>query len=108
MFISRHAFDELRADYIKANAIREALTVQVANLNAHLSWMQIRLTEMALERSAMMKRYLNIDVPVPTFEQPQDNPDLNQSVDFRDVGDKMAAELGIGWNADGTLSYSEK
>ena len=109
MFLSRHAFDELRGDYIKANAAREALTLQVANLNAHISWLQIRLTEMSLERAAMMKRYLNIEVPTATFEQQnQDLPQIESTMDFRDVGDRMAEQLGIGWNDDGTLNYSQK
>ena len=57
----------------------------------------------------MMKRYLNIEVPTATFEQQaNDVPDINAAIDFRDVGDKMAEQLGIGWNADGTLNYSQK
>lgn len=109
MFISRYAYDELRADYIKTNAAREALTHQIVTLEAHISWLQIRLTEMSLERSAMMKRYLNIEVPTATFEQQnKDVPDIDGAIDFRDVGDKMAEQLGIGWAADGTLTYSQK
>jgi hypothetical protein len=62
----------------------------------------------SLERAQLLKRYLNIDVPVASFDQHQaDYVDPNETPDFNDIGDKRAAELGIGWTANGEIEYSK-
>jgi hypothetical protein len=33
--------------------------------------------------------------------------DLNHTISFNDVGDAEAEKMGIGWNDDGTLTYSQ-
>lgn len=109
MFISRKHYDDQRQERQKAIAEADALRAMNVQLNTHMDWMRIRLTQLEFERAAMLKRYLNIEVAVPQFEAPQEVPDLNQAgMDFNDVGDAAAATLGIGWNADGTLNYTPK
>jgi hypothetical protein len=107
MWIARDIYDSLNESRIKAEARERLLEGQITTLNAHLEWMRVRLTEMSFERAEMLKRYLHIDVPVPSFEDPTNHPDPNQTMDFSDIGDEAAKKLGIDWNSDGTLSYAK-
>jgi hypothetical protein len=107
MWIARDIYDSLNESRIRAEARERLLEAQITTLNAHLEWMRVRLTEMSFERAGMLKRYLNIEVPVPSFEHEPDHPDPNQTMDFSDVGDEMAKKLGIDWATDGTLVYAK-
>ena len=105
MWIARRIFDAVNESRIRAEAIQRALEQQNITLQAHLEWMRVRLTELSFERAQLLKKYMGVDVPVPSFEDPQNHPDPNQTFDFEDIGDEAAAKLGIDWNSDGTLSY---
>jgi len=107
MFIPRHVYDALNNRAVHAEAIEKHLQTENASLTAHVAWMQVRLTELSMERAMMLKRYLNIDVPVPSFEQVDNHPDMNQTIDFNDIGDKAAAALGLDWDADGNLTHTK-
>ena len=108
MFLSRKAYDDLRNEWLKAHAECTALSGVNAQLNAHIEWMRVRLTQLEYERAQLLRKYMGLDVPTPTFDAPDEHPDPNQTMDFSDVGDAMADKLGIGWNPDGTLKYEEK
>lgn len=109
MFISRHVYDEQRVDLLTAQAEHRAVLSQNAQLNAHIEWLQVRLTQVEYERAGLIKRYMGIDVPVATFEPNTDKaPDPNQTMDFNDIGDAEAARLGLEWAADGTVVQSPK
>lgn len=107
MFIARYIYDMLNERAIKAEAIRDSLTLQNAALNAHMDWMRIRLTQLEFERAGLIQKYMGVSVPVPSFDKPEEHPDPNQTMDFSDVGDEEAKRLGISWNPDGTLSYAK-
>jgi hypothetical protein len=107
MFIARHVYDDLKERAIKAEAVRDSHIAHNTTLTAHIAFMQIRLTELSMERAMMLKRYLNIDVPVPTFEATENPTDFNQVADFNDMGDKEAARLGITWEKDGSVTYAK-
>lgn len=108
MIISRKVYDDLRDSLVKSQIEANALTQVNAQLNAHIEWMRVRLTQIEYERAQLIKRYMGVDIPTPTFDAPDEHPDPNQTIDFNDVGDKMAEALGIGWNPDGTLKYATK
>jgi hypothetical protein len=108
MLISRHIYDSLQSELMKAQAEANAVRGMNTQLNVHLEWIRARLTQVEIERAQLIKKYLGVDVPVATFEPTQDVPDLNQTTDFRDIGDKEAAALGIDWNPDGTLRYKDR
>lgn len=109
MILSRTVYQDLRDSLVKSQIETNALTQVNAQLNAHIEWMRVRLTQIEYERAQLIQRYMGITIPTPTFDAPSDShPDPNQTIDFNDVGDKMAEELGIGWNDDGTLKYASK
>lgn len=109
MWIARDIYDTLNTRAVKAEAVRDGLIQQNQALQANSSWLMARVTELSIERAQMLKRYLNIDVPVQTFE-PADTTspaDFNQVVGFEDMGDTEAKRLGISWKPDGTLEYAK-
>lgn len=101
MFLTRRVYDDLKDDLSKLRAESSALTQVNAQLNAHIEWMRVRLTQVEMERAQLLKRYMNVDVPTPTFEEDHQSVDPNQTLDFQDVGDKLAKELGLEWTNDG-------
>lgn len=106
MFLSRKAYDDLRMEWVKAHEEASALNKANAQLNAHIEWMRVRLTQLEFERAQLIQRYMGVVIPTPSFEQPAANAiDPNQTIDFQDIGDKEASRLGIGWNPDGTLKF---
>ena len=107
MFLSRKAYDDLRDTLVKHEIEGKALMQVNAQLNAHIEWMRVRLTQLEFERAQLIKRYMGIDIPTPSFEAPDDHPDPNQTFSFNDVGDAIAAKLGISFNPDGTLKYEK-
>lgn len=107
MFISRTVYTDLRDSLVKAQGEANALAQVNAQLNAHIEWMRVRLTQLEFERAQLLKKYMNIDVPSPSFEQPDNQPDMNQVIGFDDVGDKIAAELGLTWNQDGSVTVQK-
>jgi hypothetical protein len=108
MFISKSVYNRLYEEKVTAQADSRALVVQVAQLQSHVEWMQVRMTQIEFERAGLIKRYMGIDVPVATFEAPPDHPDPNETPDFNDVGDAEAARLGLEWGLDGTVQRSKK
>ena len=109
MLISRHVYDTLREEKLKAEAANVALQVHVAQLIAHLEWLQVRFTQSEFERASLVKRYMNVDVPIPTVTLPEESqPDPNATLDFGDIGDDEAARLGLEWAADGTVRQMKK
>jgi hypothetical protein len=97
----------LNARVIAAEAVQAQLRHENTNLSVQVGWMQVRLTELSMERAQMLKRYLNIDVAVPSFEPAEKPADFNQTVGFDDVGDAEAARLGLSWNPDGSVTYAK-
>jgi len=103
MFISRQTYEDLLDDRAELRAV----ATQNAVLTTHVEWLQARITELNYERAGLLKQYMNIDVPVATFEKPQHFPDPNEPLSFEDIGDEKAAQLGIGWTKDGHLEYAK-
>jgi hypothetical protein len=94
---------------VKAEAVRDQFALHNAQLQAHMDWLRIRVTGLEMERAQLLKKYMNLDVPVPQWETPDTRVDPNtQVLDFNDMGDAAAAALGLSWNPDGTINYSAK
>jgi hypothetical protein len=108
VILSRAVYTDLRDSLVKAQGEANALAQVNAQLNAHIEWMRVRLTQIEFERAQLIKRYMNVDVPTPSFEHPADDrPDMNQVIGFDDIGDEVAAKLGISWGPDGTLQHAK-
>lgn len=102
MFLSRKTYEGL----VSIAAENIATQRQNATLSTHVEWLQARITELNYERAGLLKQYMNIDVPVASFEKPQHFPDPNEPLSFEDIGDEKAAQLGIGWTNDGRVEYA--
>ena len=80
MLISRKIYDDLRDSLVKTQV--EATEVAKANtqLNAHIEWMRVRLTQLEYERAQLLKKYMNLDIPTPSFVEPPSHEQFDPSV----------------------------
>lgn len=114
MWVDRISWQALNDRTVAAEAVRAQLDRHNTALEASLDWMRVRLTQLEHERAQLIYQLLGIKVPVPEIAQAPkpsrtgfDSP-LNETISFEDVGDEVAAKLGISHNADGTLRYSSQ
>ena len=105
MWISRRAFEQLTAERIQASERARVLSDQNTAIKAMNDWLRLYVQRIEHERAILMKKYMGIIVPTPTFAEPeQDDRDLLGGTSlFQDVGDEQAKKLGIDWADDGTL-----
>jgi len=77
-----------------------------------VDWFRIRLTQLEKERAQMILRYTGVAIESPVFAKEPEKSPLDQVLGevstFDDVGDEIAAKLGIGWKPDGSLEYTRK
>lgn len=108
MWISRKSYDDLRAEWIKNHEEARVLNQQNTALMTTLDWLRVRVTQLEMERAQLLLNYTGVRIPTPVITRPAaDANPMNQLPNFNDIGDDEAAKLGIGWNPDGTLSYSK-
>jgi hypothetical protein len=110
MWITQTAFLETQKALMSAIAQRDAVKAQQAAMTATNEWLMARVTQLEYERAAMIKANYGVEVKVPTIARVPDDIsglDLNHTISFNDVGDAEAEKMGIGWNHDGTLTYSQ-
>lgn len=103
MWISRATLDHLQ----KRNAELEA-----AN-----DWLRVRLNQCERERAMLLQRALSIPIEAPELLREEPRPlapreVLNANglpnlagIDFEDVGDDLAASLGIAHDQEGRIRY---
>ncbi len=107
MWISKQAFEDLLKRQYEAVGTAQALERQVLSQKSTMEWMTFRLTQLEHERAQLIFNYMGIKIAVPSVEAPVDSKRvadaLNETVDFRDVGDVEAARLGLGWNEAGEV-----
>ena len=97
MFITRHAFDSLNTERIKATEEARTLAHQNAALQITCDWFRANAEKWERERAHLLWQYLGlkVEVPVVTKAEPPEDEILGGSSLFQDVGDKKAKELGL-------------
>ena len=109
MWVNKQAFNEMWGRNIALIAAQDALVRQNAALETSIDWFRVRISQLEHERAVMLKKYLDIDVPVQVVERQREASSLNayhMTADFNDMGDAAAKSLGIGWDADtGIVTY---
>ena len=112
MWISRELFIGLVEKESKARGELAALQTRFAAQDSMVDWFRIRLTQLEKERAQMILTYTGVAISSPVFAKEPEKPAIDQVLGevstFDDVGDEVAARLGIGHNPDGTLNYSRK
>jgi hypothetical protein len=111
MWLDRAAYDETRKALWEAVAKNTILERQVEAQQATLTWMAVRVTQVEHERAQLLFNYTGVKVETPHIA-PVPNPIMEditgQATSFEDVGDEIAARMGITHNADGTLNYGKR
>ena len=109
VWIDRKTYDDLRLNVAKRDAECQVLQQQNTTLTVTLDWLRVRVTQLEMERAQMLWRYTGVKVPVPEIVKTDgvaSNP-MTQTPNFNDVGNAEAAKLGISWDANGELIYSD-
>ena len=111
MWVSRELFVSLIGKESVARGELAALQTRFAAQDAMCDWFRVRLTQLEKERAQMILKYTGVAIETPVFAKEEKQPIdqvLAEVSTFDDVGDEIAARLGISHNLDGTLSYSKK
>ena len=108
MWIDRKLYDDLRLDHVKSNEEARVLSEQNRALQTTLDWLRVRVTQLEMERAQLLYNFMGIKIPTPRIETAgeADPHSLNAVPNFDDMGDAEASKMGVGWNLDGTVSYS--
>lgn len=113
MWVKRADYDAMMARALEANGAKEALERQVLSQKTTMDWMVVRLTQLEHERAALIYRYMDIKITVPTIEldtPPAAEPSTigNDLPSFDDVGDDEAKKQGLGWDEFGRATQHGK
>ena len=112
MWIERKLFMDLIQKESVARGELSALQTRFAAQDSMVDWFRIRLTQLEKERAQMILKYTGVAIETPVFAKEPEQTPLDQVLGevstFDDVGDEIAAKMGIGWKQDGTLDYTKK
>jgi len=86
----------LQVDLAVARSEAEAAKLQLAVTNNTLSWLQMKVNQLELEKAGLIEKVYNIKVPVPEIlRTPLVTQDFSHILNnFEDIGDERARELG--------------
>ena len=122
MWIARKLFDGIVEDLKERNQTLGVLLQEASIhsrlyaeqnkvLQANLDSARLRLNQLERERAQLTNAILGVKIAVPEFVPISDakfdiGKTLSEMPGFEDVGDEVAALMGVSHNADGTLKYS--
>ena len=111
MWISQGMFEELLKARAKAEGEAHGLAQNNRALEVTMDWLRVRVTQLEHERAILISNYMGINVPTPTIAKVPNPGQLRDNYHavphFNDIGDDEASRLGVSWNEDGTVKYSE-
>lgn len=110
MWVDKKTYFELRDCLAKATQEAHTLAVQNQSLTTTMDWMRMMVNKLEQERAQMLLLYTGVKISVPTIHSSQET-DIQTMMagksPFEDVGDEVAAKLGVGWAPDGTVLYQK-
>jgi hypothetical protein len=134
MFLRRADYDRLTRELADANGRRELLQRELAIRQQNVDWLTSHVNRLELERAELLKRVLNLSLPVPVItREATDHPDLARAIglgrpipetarpegedagvaaaalglsSFEDMGDTLAERLGVRHDDAGNVKYS--
>lgn len=110
MWMDRKTYDDLRLQLAQKSGENTVLSQHYIALMTTMDWLRVRVTQLEMERAQLLWNYTGVKVAAPVITKTDISPDTNpmtQIPNFNDVGDDMAAKLGISWAEDGTLVYTK-
>lgn len=111
MWISKQAYNDLRDDLVKAQAIAGAEVNANKGLQVTLDWLRTRVTQMEKERAILIERMFGIKIPVPEIQKAEDpfkdHPFNDLASMFNGLSDNEAAREGIEHDAKGEVVYTK-
>lgn len=104
MFVTRAAFDTLNSERIKSAEEARVLDHQNQALQVMTDWLRVRVHQLELERAQLLWKYMGVKIPVTTIEDATKDDNILGGINpFEDLGDTLAKQFGVDWEADGTL-----
>jgi hypothetical protein len=108
MWLDRKAYEDQRAEGIKNHEEARVLAEQNRALQVTMDWFRVRINQLEIERAQLLFNYTGVKVSAPAITPAPAPDDPARAVPhFGDVGDEKAAALGIGWDENGEIKYSE-
>lgn len=134
MWLRRQDYDRLTNELADARGARDVLRRELAIRQQNVDWLTSHVNRLELERAELLKRVLNITLPVPVIaREPESHPELAHALglgqpiperprpegedpgvaaaamglsSFEDMGDTLAERLGVGHDSAGNVKYS--
>ena len=86
---------DLQSELAKVRAEAESAKTQLAVTNNTISWLQVKVNQLEMEKAALIERAYNIKLPVPEIiRTPAIHQDMSAVISFDDIGDEAASKLG--------------
>lgn len=108
MFVSTSKFLKLVEDKAQAEGEASVLRTENAKHQVTIDWLRNRVNHLEKERAVLMRERTGLTIPIPEIAHTTGNRMSTTAPampTFEDVGDDLAAELGITHNDSGELVY---
>lgn len=94
--VAQDAMQHLREELIAARTERDVLRTELLSSKINFDWLRVKVNDLELENKGLMEKAYQISLPVPQIQRDAQvvNP-FNTFSPFEDMGDEMAAKLGL-------------
>lgn len=94
--VAQEAMRDLREELVATRTERDILKTELLSAKINFDWLRIKVNTLELENKGLMEKAYSIKLPVPEImrEEKVHNP-FNTFSPFEDMGDDMAAKLGL-------------
>lgn len=112
MWVSRDDWEQQKNMTIESSARAVVYSEQNKVHQVTMDWLRMRITQLEKERAQMFYQLSGVKIPVPEIVHAPaptavgENHPFNKLPSFEDMGDSEAKNMGISYNADGTVKYA--
>ena len=113
MWVDKRVWQADHDASVRNIALITELRAQNTALLTTMDWFRVRITQVEHERAALIYKYMGVKIDVPSIEEAPEPTGLtsgdilSQIPSFEDMGDEEAKRQGIGWDAQGELTYGK-
>lgn len=94
--IAKDHVDDMKTELAALRVERDAQTRELASTKVMNDWLRMKVNQLEIERAQLLAKAYGIHTQVPEIVQrPNRQVSPLEAIDFDDMGDKKAQELGL-------------